>query len=997
MSAGNLADGARILAFRQHFRDVGAALSHVGLALRPDQAVLSDDPSAMPASVLEPLPASLPQRGADGWGAGDESGSDDEHDDEQAQTSAHDRNDPANSRGAGDEGSRRRRSRPSSRRSRVIASVVPGVVDTAAGAVPIEVAVEAEGSDYRPVPHRGSGDVPLRTASMFSGPTVQSALRSMTRVARAGRLPDVPAVVDAVARGRPMRDVPLLTVAGPPSCVRFLVDANLRAGLLAMDIADLEEEARRAFGVDRLETMSYHGTPQAGCGVGARPTWVPWDQQPFAPSTILVRPGLVAMDEIASMAADVARARSQGSRVVEIVVGGRDSGRRSPDLLMVEDEAIPDPDPVRRELLDAVLADPVVRGSPLLALATLLSTPPFVSAAAVRRVRQAFFGPNSLWLELELGLSDVVDGIFSGGLELTDDFRARAWEALRVALWQHTDRVEALSALLVRDDGTSPLLALEEEMVWAHVTTDDGRPTVDRVLADCVRTIVRERRNGISDWASAALWRLPEALRSTPTAWLTAQLCRALGRHPPVVATPESGWDGLLLREVAPLLPQTLVGFVRDGEALEFGSINRHRRCAILVPLLPVMPLVVQWHDGTRARREEIDPAVGTQLLQTGSATVRVSNLAGSLVELEGFPAEAGVPAEIVNIESSLDVLESAWKAQQLVAARVVRAISPTTAVVTISRAPALTGRLRLRRGEGVVSSLLENDITVRLTSVDRPDQRIECVLVDIGPWNIGFLEVGAWVEATVSNVVEYGVFFLLPTGQGDHAVGGLLHRSQMVDADGALWPLPGDLLTVRINSIDRETRQIGLSTIRPPDILAHPTGSTVTATVHDVRPYGFLIELPSGHVALLHNDEIPRGMQRRTGDRVRVGIKQIDELAGRVSLHAVPPIRSGDLTRETVVAPTASKPPPPGRSRWFDEDSPEAVAAIRDYVADRVRTDAGEAASAVRLAHDLRLRFGPLLLGDWLGFERFGLMIEDIVPGAVVEDDRIAVYRPDR
>jgi ribosomal protein S1 len=54
-----------------------------------------------------------------------------------------------------------------------------------------------------------------------------------------------------------------------------------------------------------------------------------------------------------------------------------------------------------------------------------------------------------------------------------------------------------------------------------------------------------------------------------------------------------------------------------------------------------------------------------------------------------------------------------------------------------------------------------------------------------------------------VANVVEYGVFVRLPIGAD-----ALLHRSEFPDG---LSPSKGDILDVRVMSMDKQRRRVGL------------------------------------------------------------------------------------------------------------------------------------------------------------------------------------------
>ena len=72
---------------------------------------------------------------------------------------------------------------------------------------------------------------------------------------------------------------------------------------------------------------------------------------------------------------------------------------------------------------------------------------------------------------------------------------------------------------------------------------------------------------------------------------------------------------------------------------------------------------------------------------------------------------------------------------------------------------------------------------------------------------------VGTTHTGVVSNVLDYGVFVRLPID-----FDGLLHRSDMPDG---LSPLKGDVLAVRVASIDKDRRRVALAYVGGPD--SHP------------------------------------------------------------------------------------------------------------------------------------------------------------------------------
>lgn len=961
--SGSLVDGARVIAYRRHFEDLEGALRLLGIELDRGPVAAAEQPSH---PGLTPVPAALNQPEApDGWG-----GEDDTEDPPEARGT---RTDDVRTDSAPEQ--KQEGGRPAPRRSRVVASVLPAV-----RAVGSSTDLGAVTPGYRSVARHDPTALPARGAPSFPTRTIRSTLRSLTRVPRRSRVPDVTALVDVVARRKVVGTIPFLSVVGPPTKVRVFADASLPHGLWATDLDFLLAEARGVMGGERLDVLFFDDTPGAGAGAGPRPSWRSWSELPPVPATLLVRTSREPPEESVALARDTARARTQGTRVEEIVLGERPGTRRSDHVHPVRD------DDARaagvQAVLDAVLRHPFVDRSPVTALAVLVSTPPFVPARALRRTRRAVFGPGTLWIEAELAHSDIVEGVCAEGLELTDRFRRAAWSVLGAALVDHTDESARLRSLLVdTDDGTSPLLGVEERIVWASVARTDAVEIAEREFGDCVRTITREGRHGVADWAAAALRRLPDDSRSGPAAWAMSLLCTALGKHAPRIDPPEDAWDGALLREVLPFLPTTLVGFARDGQTLGLGTLTRRRRFAVRAPALPVTPLVVRWEaDGTR-HQERVDVSEGEWELPVGGRAVSLENLAGDIVELAGF--EAGEPSpEQLAVEESLAVLDRAWRSRELLTAHVARPRSPRSAVVTFPAAPACTGLLRSGPGDDDLRSLHQQEVTVRISTVDRADQRVYCALVDVGSWDVGDLAVGQWVDAVVTNVAAFGVFVRVPVARAERSVSGLLHRSAMVDPDGEPWPGPGERVRVRVVSIDADERRIAFSTIVPPDPAAHPVGAAVTGTVRAVVGYGVMVELPSGFVALLHNEEIARSREFRVGDPERVRIKWLDADVRRVGLGTDPPLRPGTPTRELTDTRTSITPYPPPSPEFFEVSSPAADAAIRAYIRDRVRA-LDDPLQGAQLAGEVQARFGQRVPDtEWLGHGTFRALVEDVVPG---------------
>jgi small subunit ribosomal protein S1 len=145
------------------------------------------------------------------------------------------------------------------------------------------------------------------------------------------------------------------------------------------------------------------------------------------------------------------------------------------------------------------------------------------------------------------------------------------------------------------------------------------------------------------------------------------------------------------------------------------------------------------------------------------------------------------------------------------------------------------------------------DEIRVHVLELDQGNQRIALSLRRTlsDPWDIvnDTYQIDQIVEGTVSNVVDFGAFVVLPDG-----IEGLLHITEM--ADGTLtephsYLQRGDKVTVRIVRIEPERRRIGftqqgLNMSRPTD---EPNPDAVMTPVRD---------LAQDHTHTADEDETP-------------------------------------------------------------------------------------------------------------------------------------------
>jgi small subunit ribosomal protein S1 len=154
-----------------------------------------------------------------------------------------------------------------------------------------------------------------------------------------------------------------------------------------------------------------------------------------------------------------------------------------------------------------------------------------------------------------------------------------------------------------------------------------------------------------------------------------------------------------------------------------------------------------------------------------------------------------------------------------------------------------------------------------------------------------------------IVSITTAGLFVSL-----EHGVNGLIPRSLL--AESRLWER-GDrveVYPVRIDPVAREVelRLVQRDDLREDDESPMPTGYEVgqqlEGTVTRVAPNGdfLLVQLPDGFVAILHADNMKRPLRDavlrgevQAGDRVRVGIADVDYKRRRVHLQDYTPLLS--------------------------------------------------------------------------------------------------------
>ena len=152
-------------------------------------------------------------------------------------------------------------------------------------------------------------------------------------------------------------------------------------------------------------------------------------------------------------------------------------------------------------------------------------------------------------------------------------------------------------------------------------------------------------------------------------------------------------------------------------------------------------------------------------------------------------------------------------------------------------------------------------------------------------------LKVGDIKEGAVVTVQDFGVFIELGGVQG------LLHKSEVGQGADVTLPAVGDVITVRVKSIDRGKERISLGLKDEPtgpwatvgtDFIE---GDSYTGTVSRIMDFGAFVKLAEGLEGLVHISQLahhrvdhPSSVVKQ-GQEVKVRIVEIDEERKRIGL----------------------------------------------------------------------------------------------------------------
>jgi len=215
--------------------------------------------------------------------------------------------------------------------------------------------------------------------------------------------------------------------------------------------------------------------------------------------------------------------------------------------------------------------------------------------------------------------------------------------------------------------------------------------------------------------------------------------------------------------------------------------------------------------------------------------------------------------------------------------------------------------------------------VEVKVLKMDRDSERISLGLKQVlpDPWEGA---AARWlpdslVSGRVTRLADFGAFVELAEG-----VEGLVPIGEMTFQRRIKHPSEivkeGDVINVRVLSVDEEKKRISLSIKRVGDdpwmgaSVRWPAGSLAEGIVRRIEPFGAFVELAPGVEGLVHVSELAEGRVRSVTDAVREGqtvqakVLGVDEEARRISLSirqlASMPQYTGPAAAETPPAEAA-------------------------------------------------------------------------------------------
>jgi small subunit ribosomal protein S1 len=196
-------------------------------------------------------------------------------------------------------------------------------------------------------------------------------------------------------------------------------------------------------------------------------------------------------------------------------------------------------------------------------------------------------------------------------------------------------------------------------------------------------------------------------------------------------------------------------------------------------------------------------------------------------------------------------------------------------------------------------SELLSVDdvIKVQVLKVDQESGKLSLGIKQLqkDPWDAvtETVRVGARFEGKIVRVLEFGAFVELIPG-----IDGLLHVSELEPgrrgADARKLASPGDMVPVKVLSVDVDRRRIALARVDPSDPAEDQpvtAGMLIQGKVERVESFGVFVRLGPGRTGLIHNKEMGTSpgtdhrKQFAPGTPVEAVVLSVEEDGKRISL----------------------------------------------------------------------------------------------------------------
>ena len=332
-------------------------------------------------------------------------------------------------------------------------------------------------------------------------------------------------------------------------------------------------------------------------------------------------------------------------------------------------------------------------------------------------------------------------------------------------------------------------------------------------------------------------------------------------------------WDTL---EVGQVVEARVTGHNKGGLEVELGGIRA---------FIPISQIDI-------ARVDDLGPFLNERLVcEVTELDPRNDNLVLS--------RRAVLEAEVAEMR------EKTWEtlAEGQVVPGVVRSIMPYGAFVDIGGVDGLlhVKEMAYRRVEDPHEILKEGQqVEVMILKLDHEQRKVGLGLRQTmaDPWEGAEVQwpVDSSATGRITRLADFGAFVELAEGvEGLIPIGELTFGRRIRHPDEVVKE--GDLVNVRVLSVDLERRRIGLSLKRMGEdpwtgaSVRWPNGSVATGIVTRLAEFGAFVEVGEGVEGLIHVSELSEGRVRRVeeavreGDTVRAKVLEVDEAARRMSL----------------------------------------------------------------------------------------------------------------